>query len=376
MPDEQPPQPDPPATPEPPRARKPRWRRAARRAIAVAVAIVAGVLVAVLTVDLGPSVRRRAEREGSKFMQRPLHIGRLSAKLTPGVFVIEDIVIEGLAPTDRPFLTAKKITVVLPWWTIFTRKLMIESIEMTDWKMIVESFPSSPRFPNGRTSFPKLTPDKKGTGPSRFTTTLKSLLASRGEFTYEDHGTPWGTVARNLRVSVYRGATDYRGNASFSNGTIQIMKYEPFSAGMRSRFKINGSRIHFDRIDLASDGAASVMDGDLDMGHWPEQIYRVTSHIDFPTQKNIYFHNEKFNVSGQGDFHGKPERIAGGHLHRRNGNSMLARPVTRAQLAGGEILRRCIGDAHGRRVRRRLAQQLDGGRAARQFHGQRLRLEG
>src|SRR6476661_9344889 len=101
MPDEQPPQPDPPATPEPPRARKPRWRRAARRAIAVAVAIVAGVLVAVLTVDLGPSVRRRAEREGSKFMQRPLHIGRLSAKLTPGVFVIEDIVIEGLAPTDR-----------------------------------------------------------------------------------------------------------------------------------------------------------------------------------------------------------------------------------------------------------------------------------
>ena len=45
------------------------------------------------------SLRARAERDGSKFIQRPMHIGRLSAKLTPGVFVVEDLVIEGLQPT-------------------------------------------------------------------------------------------------------------------------------------------------------------------------------------------------------------------------------------------------------------------------------------
>ena len=41
-----------------------------------------------------------------------MHIGRLSAKLTPGVFVVEDLVIEGLEPTDRPFLRRRRSTVV------------------------------------------------------------------------------------------------------------------------------------------------------------------------------------------------------------------------------------------------------------------------
>src|SRR5688572_955210 len=97
-------------------------KRRARRRVLVRVgmlllAVVVGILVSVLTVDLGPSLRARAEQEGSKFIQRPMRIGRLSARLLPGVFVVEDLVIEGLRPEDRPFLTAKKITVRLPWWT-------------------------------------------------------------------------------------------------------------------------------------------------------------------------------------------------------------------------------------------------------------------
>src|SRR5215217_4007311 len=98
MPEEQPVNADTPSTPEPLRSGRPRRRRFALRAMAVLLAIVVGTLVAVVTVDLGPSLRLRAEKEGSKFMQRPMHIGRLSAKLTPGVFVIENVVIEGLAP--------------------------------------------------------------------------------------------------------------------------------------------------------------------------------------------------------------------------------------------------------------------------------------
>jgi hypothetical protein len=33
-----------------------------------------------------------------------------------------------------------------------------------------------------------------------------------------------------------------------------------------------------------------VVTGDVDLGRWPEQLYQVRSRIDFPTQKNIYFH--------------------------------------------------------------------------------------
>ena len=91
-------------------ARTRRLRRVLLRLFAVVVAVVAAILATVFTVDLGPNLRERAEREGTKYMERPMHIGRLSAKLTPGEFVVEDLLIEGLTPQDRPFLKAKKIS--------------------------------------------------------------------------------------------------------------------------------------------------------------------------------------------------------------------------------------------------------------------------
>src|SRR5262245_50703803 len=118
--------------PVPPIRRKPLWRRLALGSLGTATAIVAGLLVAFLTGGLGPTLRKRAESEGSKYIQRPMHIGKLEATLIPGVFVVRDLMIEGLEPAHRPFLTAKEIRVNLPWWTIFTRKLVVESIEMTD----------------------------------------------------------------------------------------------------------------------------------------------------------------------------------------------------------------------------------------------------
>jgi hypothetical protein len=315
-----------PAAPAPAAPRRPGWRRAVLALMALVVAIVAGAFVTIFTVDLGPSVRTRAEREGSKFIQRPIHIGRLSAKVTPGVFVVEDLVIEGLQPTDRPFLTAKKIEVILPWWTIFSRKLIIESVEMSDWDMVVETWPSSPGFPKGRHNFPKFTRESKSTGPKRFTTTLRSMLASRGSFTYEDHGTPWSTAARHLRVSLNRGIADtaYLGAASFTDSVVTIQKYEPFHANMKSRFTIDGSKLHFSRIDLLSEGADSVLEGDIDMGHWPEQTYRIASKIDFPTQKNIFFHQYGFEASGKGNFQGTFHLFSGGRELKGTFDSPIA----------------------------------------------------
>ena len=283
-------------------------RRVVVRVAAVLLAVIIGLLVSVLTVDLGPNLRARAEREGSKYLERPMHIGRLSARLTPGVFVIEDLVIEGLTPQDRPFLTAEKITVRVPWWTAFTRKLTIESIEMTDWQMLVET------LPNNRHNFPRFTRPRQTQAPRRFTTTLKAMNASRGQFTYEDRSTPWTTVARNLNVSLYRSfaTNDYRGLASFANGTITIQTYEPFSADMQSRFRLDGSKVRFDRIDLTTDGAQSVIDGVVDLARWPDQHYNVQSKIDFATQKNIFFHRDRFDASGRGDFRGTFRMFPGG----------------------------------------------------------------
>ena len=130
------------------------------------------------------------------------------------------------------------------------------------------------------------------------------MRASRGQFTYEDHGTPWSTVARNLDVTVTRPASEYRGQAQFSNGTVTIQNYVPMRADMSTSFRIVDGQILLDRIDLVTDGARTQLTGVVDAGHWPEQIYQIKSKIDFPTEKGIWFAHDTFTVAGTGDFTG------------------------------------------------------------------------
>jgi translocation and assembly module TamB len=313
------------ASPPPPPTRR-RWRLVLLRLLAVVVAVVAGLLVTFFTYELGPELRDDAERAASAYLARPMHIGRLSARIVPGVFVLDDVVIEGLEPDHRPYLTAKRITVEFPWWSVFRRTpeskrdLTIRSIEMTDWNMVIETWPSTPEHPRGRHNLPRLRPEPRPRqDPGRFrewfgelTTTLRSVVASRGHLVYEDHGTPWSIITPDLRVTMSKAFTDYRGTASFAGATIQIQQYEPFSADMQSRFTLKGTDIHFDRIDLLSDGARSEIDGDLDLARWPEQLYRIRSRIDIPTQKEIFFHGQDFRASGEADFEGTFHLFEGG----------------------------------------------------------------
>jgi hypothetical protein len=292
------------AAPAPPpaapvrRSRRRRWLRIVLRSLGVLVAIAAALLVASLTIDLGPSLRRRAEVAGSNYLRRPMHIGKLSIVLYRGAFEVDDLVIDGLRPEDRPFLKAKRLFVNMPWWSIFSRELIIENVDMNDWEMLVE------QFPGGRHNFPRLVPDSKGGGKRSFTTTVRSVIARRGQFTYEDHSTPWSVVCRNLNVHVFRGLDAYRGTAQFSNGTVAIQDYEPFRADMQTRFKIDGGRVLLEAINLESTGASSSITGVVDLGHWPEMFYNVKSRVDFPIQKAIFFKEMNFTVAGHGDFTG------------------------------------------------------------------------
>ena len=97
-------------------------------------------IVATLTIDLGPGLRGLAEREGLKRVGRTMRIGRLGVRLFNGKFVIEDFSIAGLEPTDRPFITAKRIDVSLAWEAMFRREVLIDSIVMSDWHMVIEQW--------------------------------------------------------------------------------------------------------------------------------------------------------------------------------------------------------------------------------------------
>jgi translocation-and-assembly-module (TAM) inner membrane subunit TamB-like protein len=273
-----------------------RTRRIVRAIVVTFACAFAVALVTSVTVDLGPTLRQRAETAGSNYLKRPMHIGRLAVHLWRGSFQVDDLVIEGLTPKSRPFLTAKHIDVSMPWTTLFTQRVVFDAIQMSDWDMYVEL------NADGSHNFPKF-PGSSGR-KSAWTTTLEYVRASRGQFTYDDHGTPWRTIARNLDVIVARPADEYRGQAKFSKGTVNFQNYEPMGADMTCTFRIVDGKIVLDRILLQTDGAVSQLTGVVDTRKWPEQIYRIKSKIDFPTEKSIWFAHDKFTVAGTADFTG------------------------------------------------------------------------
>ena len=225
-----------------------------RRFVVVCAVILAVAVVTSVAVDVGPALKGLAEREGSRYLGRPMTIGRMSVRLWDGSYVLEDLRIDGLPPTMTPFLIAKRIIVVNSWRTLFNRRFVLENIEMTDWKMHVEM------LPDGRHNFLNL--KQRPRGQSRWTTTLAYVRAHRGEFTFQDFGSNWGVVARNIDVVVEKPGTDnYRGTAKFTDGLVAMQNYVPFRTDMDSSFKIDGGRLKFDRMSLVTEGTRSELIG-------------------------------------------------------------------------------------------------------------------
>ena len=88
------------------RVRRDRTGGKLRRYVRWAGAVVAGAVgvaaVALVTIDLGPSVRARAEEYASRWLDREVRIGRIGAYIVPGRFLVEDLFIAGLEPGDLP----------------------------------------------------------------------------------------------------------------------------------------------------------------------------------------------------------------------------------------------------------------------------------
>jgi len=276
------------------------WLKRGMRAVRLALMIAAGILavsiVTSLTIDLGPTYRDDAERAGSDLIDRPMHIGSLHFRLYRGTFVIEDLVIEGLKPTDRPFLRAGRIEVGLDWSALVNRDVLLQSIEMTDWEMLTE------RFPDGHHNFPRFIREGGG-GDRPVTITLAYVRAHRGTFTYDDQGAPWSAIARNLDITVTKGL-EYRGTARFEGGTVTIGDHLPMWADMSMIFRLDGPFVQVEKLDLETDGAVSQVTGEVDLGRFPEQLWNVDSRVQFSRMREIFFRNEDWVLSGEGDFTG------------------------------------------------------------------------
>jgi hypothetical protein len=319
-------------TPPPPtrvRGRKRRFAlRWSERGMLLVAAAIAGLLLTFFTIDIGQhfGLKHQAEERASKFMGRPMHIGKLSAYLRPGDFELDDVVIEGLTPDARPFLKAKRLFVHVPWWTIFGFQVKLD-VKMTDWTMLIE------QWPDGHHSFPRFTLPGGGPkkGPSRFTTTVDSVYADRGEFIYEDHGTPWSVDARNLSVDLVHApnlmktlGSQYVGRARFGDGTVQILDFLPMRTDLGASFYIDGHLLKLPKIDLLTDGGVTRLNGEVDLSRWPEQTYQVDSRLDFKRMREIFFARDAFRLSGEGRFQGIFHLFHGGRELKGDFSSAVA----------------------------------------------------
>jgi hypothetical protein len=277
--------------------------------MAVSAAILAVAVVSTLTIDLGPRLKGLAEREGSRRISRDVRIGRLGLHVARGRVVIEDLSIDGRRPGDKPFFTAGRLSLSLDWSTALRRRpeFNVTSVELTDWHMLVE------QWPDGH-SFPRLIrrDASQPAGPRRFTTTVQYLRAWRGQFTFVDHGAPWGIVAPNIDLFIVN-EPNYHGEAVFSGGTISIEDYVPMWANMKARFTIDGSRLQLDRVEIDTDGAVTVARGEVNLNRWPDQTHTVQSRVNFQRMRELFFARQDWQLSGEGDFKGTFRLFRGGH---------------------------------------------------------------
>ena len=163
--------------------------------------------------------------------------------------------------------------------------------------------------------------------------------------TFEDHGTPWSAVARNLDITVTK-VGGYRGEATFHGGTIKIQNYLPMSASMKAVFRVDDGIVHFERMNLTTDGAESVITGDADMTRWPEQTYQVKSVVDFKRMRELFFAKDNYTLSGEGRFNGvfhlfKGGRSLTGAIRERRGRPQHRRPRLSVSRFEGAASRGC-----------------------------------
>ena len=79
-------------------------------------------------------------------------------------------------------------------------------------------------------------------GPRRFGSTLRYLHAYRGQFTYEDHETPWGIIAPNMDITI-TNSRGYNGDAAFKGGLVTIQNYVPMWTDFDAHFSIDGAQM-------------------------------------------------------------------------------------------------------------------------------------
>jgi hypothetical protein len=285
-------------------------RRWGRRLLGVGLAVAVGFVMGMFWIDLGPDLKGVAEREATKYLERPFHIGTVRALVGRGQFEFTDVVIESTKPDEVPFFAAKSIRVSVPWWTIFRHALVVDSVHISGMRAAIESFPNDVNnLPPG---LRKSRPDNPNPRWP-FTTTWSEIITDNSEFSYFDHDTNWHIVCRNLSVIVVRAMGSYYGKAKFNEGTLSIQSYLPMTAAFDAGFKVEDGMMKIHRGVLTTDGMTTDLAGTADFRHWPEQRYTFKSDLPWSEARRVFFDGSHWDLAGRGQFDGSFHKFKGGY---------------------------------------------------------------
>ena len=276
---------------------------------------------ATLTVDLGPRVRGRPSVRARNGSDRPIHIGRLSIRVftrprrARGRARSTDSS-RAIGRSSPPSACRLARLVDRPAAPAGVHRHLGRDDRLADARREVErtAATTSPRFAANSDSRRRSAP---------FTTTLKSLRAWRGEFTYEDHGMPWSVDRPNIDINI-TNLPKYHGSWPRSRAArSQIQDYVPMWADMtrelHDRRRQHPARPHRSRHRRREVGA------DRRRRHpraGRSMTYQVKSRVHFPRMREIFFTNETWELSGDGDFTGMFPSVqgrprSGRHVHER-----------------------------------------------------------
>ena len=252
--------------------------------------ILAVAIVSTLTIDLGPGVRRLAEREGSRRIERPIHIGGLAIHLLRGR-------VGSTRRHDRR--PARRRSSVLHRRTHLGLARLVagarRQARVHRHVGRVDRLADAGREVRRRHNFPQVR-EQRRSGPAARTAPVHDDAEVSPRVAR-------AVLLRGSRDAVERRRAEHRPQhhqlAEVSRrGDVQrrpvtIQHYVPMWANMKARFTIDGSRLRLDRIDMETDGAQqSTAVGEVDLAHWPEQTYTVKSRVQFPRMRELFFENE------------------------------------------------------------------------------------
>ena len=239
----------------------------------------------------------------------------------------------------------------LPWWTIVTRKLIVESVDMTDWHMVVETFPERPpqlSEVHARAQRPA------GTEPLHDDASARSCGARPVHLRGSRH------AVEHRRPQPRRDAVPERRRQRLSRRRVVLERHDqdPELRAVPRRHAVRASssttaRCTFDRIDLTSDGRGlghrrRGRSGALAGADLPRQVAASTSRRRRTSSSTAIASAPPARGTSRARsiFQGRPR--AEGHVHQPDGR--------RERLALSEpARRRCSGCPTGSRSPTRRA---------------------